>query len=233
MNPTCTNAEKSTCDSVSTYISPELLHEEPIRDRTTGETWHRYILPNRNEAEKFIDDFNCALYAIGKVSVANINDMFDYKSSTYDHKNGWKDILTMSAITETINGGYEICLPKPISLIDSVPEKIDTNKFNSVVTEQLKRCTDVLIEKADEYEGNNDRLHNFRSSSHLQGCTLKQAIAGQLAKHTISVFDMCASKKDYPVAMWNEKITDNINYLLLLRAAVEEELQIKQNEEKQ
>jgi hypothetical protein len=43
-----------------------------------------------------------------------------------------------------------------------------------------------------------------------------------MAKHTVSIYDMCNSGKEYSIDMWNEKITDSINYLLLLRALIED-----------
>lgn len=53
-------------------------------------------------------------------------------------------------------------------------------------------------------------------------CTPKQALLGMLSKHLISVSDMCVSGS-YSKQLWTEKITDSINYLLLLKAMVEEE----------
>ena len=44
-----------------------------------------------------------------------------------------------------------------------------------------------------------------------------------MAKHTVSVYDMCESGEQYPVELWQEKITDSINYLLLLNAMVRED----------
>ena len=46
---------------------------------------------------------------------------------------------------------------------------------------------------------------------------------GMLSKHLISVSDMCTDDKSFPNEQWDEKITDSINYLLILRAIVEEE----------
>ena len=43
-----------------------------------------------------------------------------------------------------------------------------------------------------------------------------------MAKHTVSVYDMCNIGDNYPLELWSEKITDSINYLILLRALVEE-----------
>lgn len=95
--------------------------------------------------------------------------------------------------------------------------------FEKVVKEQIKTCEDVLIGKAKEYATDDDRLHNFKNAAGMMSCDPKEALAGMMAKHTISVYDMCRSGKDYPIELWNEKITDHINYLLLLKAVVEED----------
>ncbi len=44
-----------------------------------------------------------------------------------------------------------------------------------------------------------------------------------MAKHTVSIYDMCRSPEDISVDVWSEKITAHINYLILLRAIVQEE----------
>lgn len=51
-----------------------------------------------------------------------------------------------------------------------------------------------------------------------------------LAKHIVSVYDMCLTGSEhYGADAWDEKITDSINYLILLRAIVKEEQSHKQN----
>lgn len=95
--------------------------------------------------------------------------------------------------------------------------------FEKVIKGQIKTCEDVLIGKAKEYATDDDRLHNFKNAAGMMSCDPKEALAGMMAKHTISVYDMCRSGKDYPIELWNEKITDHINYLLLLKAIIEEE----------
>lgn len=101
---------------------------------------------------------------------------------------------------------------------------MDVNTFDSITTKQLKRCTDILLNKAKEY-ATEDRLHNFKVAASLQNCLPKQALAGMMAKHSVSVYDMCMSNKNYSIESWDEKITDHINYLLLLRAIVTDDLQ--------
>lgn len=95
--------------------------------------------------------------------------------------------------------------------------------FESVMQEQLTLCTDILCKKSKEYSSQEDKLHNFKNAAGLQGVTQIQALSGMMAKHTISIYDMCMSDKAFPVELWEEKITDSINYLLLLKAAVIEE----------
>ena len=98
--------------------------------------------------------------------------------------------------------------------------------FKKVIEEQLDMCKDTLVVKAEEY-ATQDRLHNFKAAGGMMECDPKEALAGMMAKHTISIYDMCRSGKKYEMHKWNEKITDHINYLLLLRAIVEEELEVE------
>ena len=67
--------------------------------------------------------------------------------------------------------------------------------FNQVIKDQLTKCLDTLGIKAGEYAENNDRLHNFKNAAGMMGCNSKEALAGMMAKHTISVYDMCRSEK--------------------------------------
>ena len=91
--------------------------------------------------------------------------------------------------------------------------------FHEVIKNQIDHCIDILVIKAEEY-ATSDRLHNFKNAAGMMSCDPKAALAGMMAKHTISVYDMCRSGKEYPIEMWDEKITDHINYLLLLKALV-------------
>lgn len=100
--------------------------------------------------------------------------------------------------------------------------------FNDVVKAQLERSEQLLTGKGREYaegaEANDgvDRLAHFKKAAALQSETPEQAAFGMLAKHLVSVSDMVASDEAYTLEHWNEKITDSINYLLIIRAIVEE-----------
>ena len=48
-------------------------------------------------------------------------------------------------------------------------------------------------------------------------------LAGMLAKHIVSLYDMCFDDgTHYDISTWDEKITDSLNYLFLLKAIVKE-----------
>ena len=98
---------------------------------------------------------------------------------------------------------------------------MNTTTFERLFEEQVNRSRSVLVSKAKEY-ATEDRLHNFKVAAALEGKTPEQALAGMMAKHTVSVYDMAESGMPYPIELWQEKITDHINYLFLLNAIVRE-----------
>lgn len=95
--------------------------------------------------------------------------------------------------------------------------------FERIVEDQLEIARNLLIVKGQEYSLSADRLEVFKKAACLQGETVKQALCGMLAKHVVSVYDMSMSDKTFTEDRWTEKITDSINYLLLLKAAIMEE----------
>ena len=105
---------------------------------------------------------------------------------------------------------------------------MDQLTFERIITDQLSRSETLLTSKGREYaEGADvmqtiDRLAHFKKAAVLQDKTPAQAAFGMLAKHLVSVADMVNSAGSYPLEKWNEKISDSINYLLILRAIVEE-----------
>ena len=99
---------------------------------------------------------------------------------------------------------------------------MNSDDFDRIVKVQLDACRATLAHKASEY-ATHDRLHNFRVAAYLQNVSYRQSLSGMMAKHIVSLYDMCQSEADYPIELWTEKITDSINYLLLLKALVSEE----------
>lgn len=103
---------------------------------------------------------------------------------------------------------------------------MNNTEFEKVITEQFEHCQNTLVKKADEYADNCDRLHNFKIAASLQGVSPLSALAGMMAKHTVSVYDLIRRHEDGDAIekdMWDEKIGDSINYLLLMQATLAEE----------
>ena len=95
--------------------------------------------------------------------------------------------------------------------------------FNEHLQHMQKVTVDTLMQKAKEYATDGDRLHNFKVAADVQGISPTAALAGMMAKHTVSVYDMIGTSEVYPMELWEEKIKDSINYLFLLWALLHEE----------
>lgn len=105
---------------------------------------------------------------------------------------------------------------------------MDEGKFESICSKLLSRAETLRSIKKHEYTGDLDRLSNFRTAAVIQKIEVEHAIAGMMAKHTVSIYDMIDNLPDeVDLTLWEEKIMDHINYLLLLFAAVTER---KENE---
>jgi hypothetical protein len=102
---------------------------------------------------------------------------------------------------------------------------VDANTFNKVFAETVQKSSDVLVSKAGEYADDFDRLRNFKTAAALKDETAIKALSGMLAKHTVSIYELMGRNKVPPLALWDEKIIDHINYLILLRAVVVETLE--------
>jgi hypothetical protein len=97
--------------------------------------------------------------------------------------------------------------------------------LEEVISKQFVICSELLSQKAKEYAPV-DRLHNFRVAAEMQNVRLETALAGMMAKHTVSLYDLIERTQKGEVFgsdIWVEKITDHMNYLLLLKAILVEE----------
>lgn len=97
-----------------------------------------------------------------------------------------------------------------------------SEEFAEIVDQQLDRVSATLGIKTGEYATEDDQLHNTRIVAILMGESLPEAVIGQMAKHTASIYTMVKSGKKFPVEKWDEKITDHIVWLILLKAALTE-----------
>ena len=97
-------------------------------------------------------------------------------------------------------------------------------EFDDILAMRIDKIRTVLSSKAVEYASSSDRLHNFKRAAALSGRTTAQALVGMWTKHLVSVLDIVDEDAHYagplPIsrAFIDEKISDAINYLILLEA---------------
>ena len=96
-------------------------------------------------------------------------------------------------------------------------------RFNQLVDEMLETCRQTLTKKQDEYNLDKDRLSFFKEGNELTKLSPERTLYLFMFKHIKSLADMVASEHKYSKELWEEKIQDNINYLLLLRALLEDD----------
>lgn len=102
---------------------------------------------------------------------------------------------------------------------------MDNETFMKIVRDQIGTCLETLEAKEVEYSAGTDRLDQFKIASKMQGMHPLISLSGMMIKHTTSIYKMIAETiegRRFPAGVWEEKITDHINYLLLLRAFLDE-----------
>ena len=95
-------------------------------------------------------------------------------------------------------------------------------EFEKLVDEQFKICKSILCEKSKEYDFGEDRLHSFKVAGQLLKSIPEEALMGYLTKHIMSLYDMIPEINKFTYDKFNEKITDTMNYLLLLKGLLYE-----------
>lgn len=96
-------------------------------------------------------------------------------------------------------------------------------EFNEVVEKELAYVKELLTSKSKEYAFGQDRFHSFKVGGELQGISQEKCLLGYLTKHIVSIYNMCDEVDNFSYLKWEEKITDYINYGLLLLGMVKEE----------
>jgi hypothetical protein len=103
--------------------------------------------------------------------------------------------------------------------------------FEKLMNERFSHCGKLMIgSKNVEYSRNNDKLHNFKVAGRIGGVTPEFALIGMFMKHLVSVFDIVNDLDDNRLpeeAILQEKITDTINYLVLLEGLITERINAK------
>lgn len=98
---------------------------------------------------------------------------------------------------------------------------MDLANFDNVANLQLARCVDLLTSKRGEYAPDYDVLQNFKDAAAMNGISSPEALWGYVTKQIVSVKNMVhQDTTNFSMAQWDEKLTDIINYMVLLKAIV-------------
>ena len=92
--------------------------------------------------------------------------------------------------------------------------------FNELVEAQFEVCRNILFDRGAIYTTGKDRVGNFKDAASLQNILPEEALRGMVTKHIIAIYDFLGNlsiDKETPKEQWEEKITDIINYLMLLK----------------
>lgn len=66
-----------------------------------------------------------------------------------------------------------------------------TLPLQTLIHQVFHRCTALMARKSEEYSPGADRLENFKEAGALQGVSPEEALFGMLAKHLVSLAQMC------------------------------------------
>jgi hypothetical protein len=100
--------------------------------------------------------------------------------------------------------------------------------FFKLITDRFEHCRRLMLgDKDKEYSRGDDKLYNFKRSAEVMRCSPEKALWGMVMKHLVSMQDIVEDVERegrlkttrYKIS---EKITDIINYMVLLEALLEE-----------
>lgn len=110
---------------------------------------------------------------------------------------------------------------------------MNSKRFYYLVDKETERIKDILISKGEEYSTLDNKLHNFDKAGRMSNQSREKALMGMLLKHQVSVDDI-VNKLDEgklpTLDLLSEKITDILNYYILLKACIVDRIEGKDAE---
>lgn len=96
-------------------------------------------------------------------------------------------------------------------------------QFEKIFKARITKLEDLLVNKANVYSSDSNRLHNFESGARISGKTPSEVLDGFLLKHYISYRDILqdiANGKEVDYDKFEEKLGDIICYFFLQEAVM-------------
>jgi len=110
---------------------------------------------------------------------------------------------------------------------------MNMNEFDTFLCDEIiPKIQETLNIKSGDYSDAKDKLFNFKLQARIDGVTPVEALRGDMRKHIASIVQALDELKEGNLRerkWFHEKVIDNINYLILLLALLEEQYDVKQN----
>jgi hypothetical protein len=101
--------------------------------------------------------------------------------------------------------------------------EMEQKKFDAVVNSRFEYCKEILGVKGSVYASKKNRLKNFYDGASLNECTPKQYAFMLMTKHLVALKDYIREDRKMEEDFIDEKVSDIINYAVLIEALNEEE----------
>ena len=95
---------------------------------------------------------------------------------------------------------------------------LSERELEKLIEERIQTCKRVLLKKSEEYSSESDRMRNFNTAGRMLGMPPYRVAFMYMMKHFESVYEIVVNDRPATPSVWEEKITDLINYLLLIDA---------------
>ena len=106
---------------------------------------------------------------------------------------------------------------------------MDWETYKKIIEDRLSACKELLVRKANGYSRDGDPFHNFKVAGEILNTTPEKTLLGMWIKHVISIIDIVNDIPELPTdEILAEKISDTINYMLILEAMVLDRKSIKE-----
>ena len=98
-------------------------------------------------------------------------------------------------------------------------------EFDKLLQQIITRTVNLLATKSAEYSTDKDKLWNFKQAAEKRHTTPEDALMGMKVKHDVSLDDIVSDLergKLPSMKILEEKVTDSLNYIILLEALIKE-----------
>ncbi len=95
------------------------------------------------------------------------------------------------------------------------------NYMMMAIDRQIRHCENILADKFGDYGNHADPFWHFNRAAELLEQTPEQVLMALFSKHLTCIVEMAKDPGASVYLRWQEKLTDAINYLLILSSMIQ------------